>query len=90
MSSYQITDYTLQRAKEIGVKVIPSKNPKKKLDVIFPKGAVVSIGAMGYSDFPNYMNTHGTEYALKRRKAYHSRHRKDDGLKGQLAKHLLW
>ena len=88
--SYQITQFTRDRAKEIGVKVFPSKNPKKKLDVVFPKGAVVSIGAIGYGDFPTYMESHGTKYALKRRLAYHLRHRKDDGLAGQLAKHLLW
>jgi hypothetical protein len=88
--SYKITQFTRDRAKEIGVEIYPSKNPKKKLDVVFPKGAVVSIGAMGYGDFPTYMKTHGMEYALKRRLAYHMRHRKDDGLAGQLAKHLLW
>jgi len=88
--SYKITQFTRDRAREIGVEVYPSKNPKKKLDVVFPKGAVVSIGAMGYGDFPTYMKTHGMEYALKRRLAYHMRHRKDDGLAGQLAKHLLW
>ena len=56
--SYKITQFTRDRAREIGVEVYPSKNPKKKLDVVFPKGAVVSIGAMGYGDFPTYMKTH--------------------------------
>ena len=86
---YEITQYTKDRAKEMGVEIRPSHNPKKKLDVLL-NGHVVSIGAIGYGDFPTFMKTHGTEYALRRRKAYYQRHRKDEGIAGQLAKILLW
>ena len=52
---YQITNYTKEKANELGVKVVNSKNPKKKLDVVKDGKIVASVGAVGYNDYPTYM-----------------------------------
>ena len=86
---YEILPYTYQKAKENGLHIQHSHNVKKKIDVVFPEH-VVSIGAMGYGDYPTFLKTHGKEYADKRRIAYYKRHAKDTGIAGELAKLLLW
>jgi hypothetical protein len=86
---YQITDYTLKRAKEMGVTVKPSTNPKKKLDVYQDGEKIASIGAIGYKDYPTYWKEKGKAFADKRKELYHKRHTKDT-LNEQLALWLLW
>jgi len=90
---YNITRYTYTQAKKLGVQVSPSTNKKKKIDV-FKRGVkVASVGAIGYSDYPTYMKTHGTEYANNRRKLYKLRHDSDRhvvGSDGYYADKLLW
>jgi len=86
---YHITDYTKKKAKEIGVEVRPSQNPKKKLDVYKDGELVASIGAVGYGDYSTFLQTEGKEYADKRRSLYHKRHTKDS-LGEYLALWLLW
>jgi hypothetical protein len=86
---YDITDYTKKKAKEIGVEVRPSRNPKKKLDVYKGDELVASIGATGYGDYPTFLQTKGKAYADKRRLLYHKRHTKDS-LGEYLALWLLW
>jgi len=86
---YHITDYTKKKAKEIGVEVRPSQNPKKKLDVYKDDELVASIGAIGYGDYPTFLQTEGKAYADKRRLLYHKRHTKDS-LGEYLALWLLW
>jgi hypothetical protein len=86
---YQITQYTKDRAKELGVTVQPSSNPKKKLDVYKDGVFLHSIGAIGYSDFPSYLRDRGREYAEKRRELYHIRHTKET-LGELLSLYLLW
>ena len=104
---YKIKKYTLDQAKKYGVIVKPSKNPKKKLDV-FKKvkekdgkevlKKLVSVGAIGYYDYPTYMQLEkqkkvkpGTAEA--RRKNYKKRHAKDrkkPRTAGWYADKLLW
>jgi hypothetical protein len=86
---YHITDYTKKKAKEIGVEVRPSRDSKKKLDVYKGDELVASIGAIGYGDYPTFLQTEGKEYADKRRLLYHKRHTKDS-LGEYLALWLLW
>lgn len=86
---YLISEYTKQKAKEIGVEVRPSKNPKKKIDV-FQKGEkIASIGQAGYKDYPTYLKEEGKAVAEERRRLYHLRHPKNT-LNEALAKFLLW
>ena len=96
--AYTIKTYTKNQAKKIGVTVKPSKTKGKKIDV-FKKGVkVASVGAIGYKDYPTYMQLEkrgkvpkGT--ALKRRKLYKIRHKNDRSVRnsnGYYADKLLW
>ena len=90
---YQITNYTKQKAKELNVKVKPSSNPKKKIDVYKDDKKVASVGAIGYDDYPTYIIKKGKQYADQRRKMYKIRHSKDKniiGSNGYYADKLLW
>jgi hypothetical protein len=90
---YQITDYTKLRAKEYGVQVRPSTNSKKKIDVFRNGEKIASIGAMGYKDYPTYIQEKGKAYADERRRLYNIRHRRNMeqvGSPGFWAGVLLW
>jgi len=86
---YHITDYTKQKARELGVEVYPSKNPKKKIDVYKSGRRCGSIGQIGAKDYPTYLKEEGKEVANERRRLYHLRHPKNT-LGEVLAKYLLW
>ncbi len=91
--TYKITPYTLNRAKELGVTVKPSRVKGKKIDVFKDGKKVASIGALGYGDYPTFYAKKGKEYAERRRKAYKNRHEKDRHIvesKGWYADKLLW
>jgi hypothetical protein len=94
MPLYHITNYTLKKAKKIGVKVKPSTNKTKKIDVFNKQGKkIASVGANGMNDFPTFMQKNGLRYAKTRRKLYRMRHEKDRHIKwsnGWLADQLLW
>lgn len=83
------------RAKELGLIVFPSDNPKYKLEV-YDKGTGKFLfygGDALYSDYPSYLKTHSKEFADKRRKLYHQRHAKEInnvGSRGSIIAHLLW
>lgn len=90
---YQITNYTKQQAKKLGVEVKQSSNPKKKIDVYKDGKKVASVGAVGYGDYPTFIATKGKQYADKRRALYKQRHSKDlsvVGSNGYYADKLLW
>jgi hypothetical protein len=90
---YSITRYTYQRAKELGVTVKPSTVKGKKIDVFKDSKKVASVGALGYGDYPTFLNKYGKEFADRRRKAYKMRHEKDRhvrGSRGWYADKLLW
>lgn len=95
--SYNITNYTKQRAKALNVIVKPSKNKGKKIDVFNKAGdKLASVGALGMNDYPTYTRTRGKEYADERRRLYRIRHAKDKDTKdgkrtpGYFARNLLW
>ena len=95
---YQITDYTFQQAKKLGVEVKPSTDKKKKIDVIKNGKKIASVGAKKglnnwYDDYPTYKKEKGLAYANERRKLYKIRHSKDRqkvGSNGYYADKLLW
>ena len=90
---YQITNYTKQKAKELKVKIKPSSNSKKKIDVYKDNKKVASIGSIGYDDYPTYTIKKGKQYADERRRLYKIRHSKDKnktGTNGYYADKLLW
>lgn len=96
--SYKIRKHTKNQAKKLGVSVKPSKNKAKKIDVFKNGNKVASVGAMGYKDFPTYLELErkgkvpkGT--ANERRKNYKLRHqsnRTKKGTNGYYADKLLW
>lgn len=91
---YVITNYTKNKAKQLGVTVKRSKNKKKKLDVFNKQGERIgSVGAIGYGDYPTFIRQKGKLFADKRRVAYKKRHeknRKKIGTNGYYADKLLW
>jgi len=90
---YQITKYTLKKAKKLGFTVAPSTNKTKKIDVYKKGEKIASVGANGMNDFPTYINKKGLKYAKTRRRLYRIRHNKDrkrKGTNGWLADQLLW
>ena len=94
MSQYQIKQYSRDRAKELNVKIKPSANPKKKIDVFdINNKFIVSIGAVGYMDYPAYLGKGEKSLADTKRKAYKARHEKDrhvKGTAGYYADQILW
>jgi hypothetical protein len=90
---YQITDYTKQKARELGVDVVNSKNPKKKIDVLKDGKKIASVGSVGYRDYPTFIKLKGKDFADQRRSLYRKRHSKDInvvGSNGWYANKLLW
>lgn len=91
---YRITNYTYKKAKKMGLRVKPSTNKTKKIDVFNKKGEkIASVGAYGMNDYPTYILKKGPKYAKTRRRLYRMRHEKDRHVKGSngyLADKLLW
>ena len=91
---YDLTEYTINQAKKMGVLVAPSKNPKFKIDIYNLKGEyLTSGGAVGYLDYPHYLEQNGKAYADERRRLYYIRHKKEienENSRGYLIAKLLW
>jgi hypothetical protein len=95
---YRILPYTKRQANKIGVEVKPSKNKGKKIDVFRKGKKIASVGAIGYNDYPTFLELerkgkYPKGHADKRRKAYKQRHNKNRKVKwsnGWLADQLLW
>ena len=90
---YKILPYSYKQAKKIGVEIVPSENKLKKIDVYKNGRYILSIGANGYFDYPNYIKYFGKEVADKRKKLYKARHKKDinrKGTAGYYAYKILW
>ena len=87
---YQITDYSYRQAKMLGVEIKSSTNKTKKIDVFKNGEKIASIGAIGYKDYPTYINEKGKSYADTRKKLYYIRHSKNKGLNDFYAKKILW
>ena len=91
---YTILPYTKKKAKQLKVIVEPSERKNKKIDVYDKDGYyIVSIGAYGAMDYPNYLKYFGKKIADERRRLYKIRHKKDriiKGTAGYYADKLLW
>jgi hypothetical protein len=90
---YNITNYTYKQAQKLGLKVKPSTNKTKKIDVYRKGVKIASVGAYGMNDYPTYIKLKGIKYAKTRRRLYKIRHNKDRKIKGTngwLADKLLW
>jgi len=95
---YTITEYSKQKAEKLGVKIKPSKNKNKKIDVYKNGEMVASIGDKNYNDYPTYllMEQKGIVrkgYANQRRKLYKIRHQNNIDNKngnGFYSSQILW
>jgi len=89
--SYKILPYSYEKAKNLGVSIVPSHDKKKKIDVYKGDKFICSIGDNRYLDYPNFLEE-DKELAEKKRKLYHIRHRKEniEGTRGYYALHILW
>jgi hypothetical protein len=87
---YEITSYTRDMAKELGVTIKSSDNKNKKIDVFKNNKKIASVGAVGYKDYPTYIKEKGLEYANERRRLYRIRHKNDKNANGYYANALLW
>jgi len=91
---YEIKDYSQQQAQRLGVLIVPSRNPKYKIDVFdSDRHFITSIGARGYSDYPTYILTRGLVYANNRRRLYKIRHNNDRNVihsRGWYSDQILW
>jgi len=88
---YSITDYSYEQAKKLGVQIKPSLKKGKKIDVI-KDNKIISIGAKGYKDYPNYLKI-DKNLAKEKRRLYKLRHEKDRhniGTAGYYADKILW
>jgi len=93
MSKYKILPYTILQAKKLKVMIVPSENPKKKIDVYKNNKKLYSIGDVNYKDFPTYLQTEGQVVANNRRRLYkirHEKYRKIIGSKSYYSDNLLW
>jgi hypothetical protein len=94
VGDYVIKPYSYKQAEKLGVKIKPSSNPKKKIDVFdYNNQYILSIGAKGYSDYPTYLEEKGKDYAEERRRLYKIRHNKDRsklGSAGYYSDQILW
>jgi hypothetical protein len=91
---YEISDYSYQRAKDLGVKIRPSTRKGKKIDVLdWNNQYITSIGALGMGDYPTYLKTKGKEYAEERRRLFRLRNKKNAeklGSRAYYALKILW
>jgi hypothetical protein len=92
---YKILPYTYQKARDLGLTIFPSDNPKYKLEIYDgDTGAFLYYGGSPkYSDYPHYIKSHGKAYADERRRLYRIRHSKEianKGSRGWTISELLW
>ena len=89
---YDITNYSYEQAKRLGVEIKHSKNKNKKLDVYKNNVKVASIGSIKYKDYPTYLKE-DKALAEQRKRLYKLRHEKDRhviGSNGYYTNKILW
>ena len=64
---YIISDYNIERAKQLNLTVKVSKTKNKKLDVFKDNVKIANIGDKRYKDYPTYIKEKGLVFANKRK-----------------------
>lgn len=83
---YKITKYSFDKAKRLGVEIVPSSVKNKKIDVFKDGIKVASIGDSRYSDFA----TTGNKEQRRRFKLRFDKSRKVVGSNSYWSDQLLW
>jgi hypothetical protein len=86
---YKIRPYHLKQAHSLGVEIKPSSTKFYKLDVFKDGKYLTSIGDRRYLDYQLYMEI-DPELAERKRDLYWKRHAKDNGIRGIMAREILW
>jgi hypothetical protein len=84
--TYKIQKYTENKAKQLGVKVMPSKKKGKKVDVVKDGVIIASIGDVRYTDFAST----GDKERRRLYKLRHEKTRKIRNIPSWWADQLLW
>jgi hypothetical protein len=84
--TYKISQYSLDRAKKLGVTIQPSKVKNKKIDVFKDGIKVASIGDIRYTDYA----TTGNKEQRRRFKLRFDKSRKVVGSNSYWSDQLLW
>lgn len=89
---YKILPRSHMIASKYNLVLVPSKNPKYKIDAYFNGLFVNSFGSANAMDFPTYLKYYGKDYATKRKELYYIRHPKDypEFSRDWLSKKILW
>jgi hypothetical protein len=89
---YKITQYSYDRAKELGVIIKPSKKGNYKIDVYDKSGDyITSIGHRQYLDFPKIIKKNGKDYEEYRRELFYKRHKNYPKYsRGWYSSYILW
>lgn len=90
--TYKIKQYSYKQAEKLGVEIKPSTNPKKKIDVFKNNKKIVSIGAINFLDYPNYLEI-DKEKAEQKKNNYWKRHKNNVNNKngaGYYSARILW
>lgn len=95
MPDYKITQYSLDRAKELNVELKPANNKHKKIGIWKDGVHLTDIGAKNFLDYPSYLalekaGEYPKWYASDRRRLYHIRHKYDKGPAGFYSGRILW
>jgi hypothetical protein len=84
--TYKISQYSLDRAKELGVTIQPSKVKNKKIDVFKDGIKVASIGDIRFTDYA----TTGNKEQRRRYKLRFDKSRKVVGSNAYWSDKILW
>ena len=84
--TYKISQYSLDRAKELGVIIKPSRVKNKKIDVFKDDIKVASIGDVRYTDYA----TTGNKEQRRRFKLRFDKSRKVVGSNSYWSDKILW
>lgn len=91
---FEIKPIHQRNANSLGVKIKPSSDRKKKLDIYdFHGNYICSIGDIHFGDYESYIRTHGLEYANIRKRLYKQRHEKTRHILGTpsyYSDRILW
>lgn len=77
-------------AKDLGIEIIESENPRKKYDIYKNGEYECSIGAINFLDYNQLVTKYGIEIANKKRELYLKRHKNNCSKEMDYTIKLLW
>lgn len=87
---YQISEYSLEKAKTLGVELRPSNTKMKTIDIYKNDEFVCSIGNKRYLDFPALVDKFGMNVACDKRREYKIRHKYSKGEVAFFTNKIIW